>query len=266
MNGSRIFGNLEYGKPCPICPGKTHKHISTGRAIIQANGNPYYCPPCRKVHPLEFSKKFNICIMGSSTLFINFEKRIWNHDFCVYYELQGGGKIQNIHDTYTKIYADLDYPFTFILVTGLNEIKNKNQYQILSDFYDLKQLIERNHKHTVHIVGLLIPPIYCISRKTLKEPHGFIYEKILHINKELSTWDQNFFQLAKYGVRNRVTRSGTTHISYKPQSWREMFVKRNRGLEFNMKLRECLHLNETEQVTALQHLIEHALIHYVNNQ
>ena len=266
MNGAKLFGNLEYGKPCPICPGKTHKHFSTGRAIIHAKGNPYYCPPCRKVHPLEYSKKSNLCIMGSSTLFINFEKRIWNHDFCVHYELQGGGKIQNIHETYTKIYADLDYSFNFVIVTGLNDIKSKNQYQILSDFYNLKNLIEKNKKHSVHIVGLLLPPIYCLSRKSLKEPHGFIYEKILHINKELSTWETNFFPLAKYGVRNRVTKSGTSSISYKPQSWREINIRRTRGLDFSMKLMECLHLNESEQIIALQHLIEYALIHYMNIQ
>lgn len=268
MNGEKIFGNSEFGYLCPICPGKTHRHFSSARAINYSQGKPHFCPPCGKIHPLKFDKNKNLVLIGSSTLFVEFKNWKWNKNFCMLFELVGGGKIKDFQQIYEDLYSHLNLPFCFVLTAGLNDIKVNNRYQMLGLFYQLKLTIEKNKNHKCFITGMLIPPMFCLDPQDKLSPSSSIFHDIIFINKEIEKWyDTKVFSLESFGCRDRELKNGWRNWEvkpfYRPTLWREMYVKRNRDLDTKAKLRKCLHLTFEQQRTALEHLIEHALKYYV---
>lgn len=258
MKGNRIFGNIEFGEICSICPAnRRHRHYSSGRAKMYCLNETHFCPPCGRTHLLSYSDKLNIVLLGTSTLFVNFDKWSKLNMQCIDYELIAGGHIRDLRKAYSTYYTKLNLPTIFIVCGGLNDINEMSMYKFLDELFELKNLIEKHPLHTAKIAGLLCPPKLCLKKEDILIPNSETYKKIMKINKEIYEAFGEFFTLEFYGLRERKNNySGTIYRSYKTSDWREMSVARTRGKIFRHRLSECMHLTDTAMIMALKRLIE----------
>lgn len=257
MKGNRIFGNIEFGSTCPICPNnRRHRHFSTGRAKSYCLNEQHFCPPCGRVHALTYSEKINVVLLGTSTLFVNFENWSQLNMQCINFELIAGGKLRDLQKAYDDYYAKLNIPTIFVVCAGLNDISDMTAYKFLDEIFGLKASIEKNPQHTVKIVGLLCPPKLCLREMDNLIPNSPTYFKILKVNKELYENFGDFFSLENYGLRERSNNDRSTFFAYKVLDWREMSVRRVMGKSFKHRLGECMHLKDEIQLIALKRLID----------
>lgn len=250
------YGTFDFGTKCQLCHNKKHRHISSAIAISRAKGENIFCQICNRKHVLDFHPTQNIVILGSSTLFIDFKQWKWAEE-CIFYELRGGGKIQDLKQVYKDLYSEIDLPFIFVMVGGLNDIKYLDKYEFMTSLVEFKNMVEQHKNHRIFFSELLMPPLFCMGQNYNLTPSSELYRNILFINKELQTLQTHTFPLSSYGIRKRKN-----SIVFKVQFWREMRVKRLQSINHEQRIFHCLHLTNQKQAIALKNLIDFIKQHY----
>ena len=258
----RQHGNLIKNSNCDICYtlfGKavSHRHFSAKyhlNHLISRKKENMLCPTCKVGHRTENPNSRQIVLFGSSIIFEAYRNNLFRTPIHIEFELMCGGKIKDFTNLFEAYYADNAKPLDVFLCTGVNDVSDSTEKEIIQDFENFyKTVFESNGQNRCFILRIIRPPrLYNLVMK--EECFVNSKEKIDKVNdylkkRNLELGNACLPNLVHLGTH--VTASGAVRHFFK--NWREN----------SQGQKQCLHLVENYRSRICRKILQYIRIRVI---